>query len=63
MRNRLLALLVATLVHPGLCAQDPDRDGDGLSDFHEVHKYNTDPDNKDSDGDGVTDGDWRERRE
>lgn len=42
---------------------DPDRDRDGLSDFHEVHKYRTDPDKADSDGDGVPDGDWRERRE
>src|SRR5690606_657599 len=35
----------------------------GLSDFQEVHKYLTDPDKKDSDGDGVPDGDWLERRE
>ncbi|MEZ5962790.1 MAG: transglutaminase domain-containing protein [Planctomycetota bacterium] len=42
---------------------DPDSDGDGLSDFHEVHKYLTDPHARDSDGDGVLDGDWRERRE
>ena len=42
---------------------EPDRDGDGLSDFHEIHKYRTDPGKADSDGDGVPDGDWRERRE
>jgi Transglutaminase-like superfamily len=42
---------------------DPDRDGDGLSDFHEIHKHLTDPGKKDSDGDGVPDGDWNERRE
>lgn len=42
---------------------DPDRDGDGLSDFAEEHKYRTDPGRKDSDGDGIPDGDWRERRE
>jgi transglutaminase-like putative cysteine protease len=42
---------------------DPDTDGDGLSDFHEIHKYLTDPAKKDTDGDGVPDGDWKERRE
>ena len=42
---------------------DPDRDGDGLSDFQEVHKYCTNPDSADSDGDGVADSDWHERRE
>jgi beta-lactamase regulating signal transducer with metallopeptidase domain len=40
-----------------------DTDGDGLSDFQEVHKYLTDPMKKDSDGDGTPDGDWNERRE
>ncbi len=42
---------------------DSDRDGDGLSDFQEVHKYFTDPDNRDSDGDDKPDGDLHERRE
>jgi len=42
---------------------DPDRDRDGLSDFHELHKHFTDPRKADSDGDGVPDGDWEERRE
>jgi transglutaminase-like putative cysteine protease len=42
---------------------DPDTDGDGLSNFHEIHKYLTDPAKKDTDGDGVPDGDWKERRE
>ncbi|MGE3173849.1 MAG: transglutaminase domain-containing protein [Planctomycetota bacterium] len=42
---------------------DKDTDRDGLSDFHEVHKYRTDPKKADSDGDGVPDGDWVERRE
>jgi hypothetical protein len=42
---------------------DPDSDRDGLPDFHEVHKYGTDPRKADSDGDGVPDGDWLERRE
>ena len=44
-------------------AADLDSDGDGLSDFHEVHKHRTDPRSADSDGDGVPDGDWFERRE
>ncbi len=49
----------------GLTASDSSRDsdGDGLSDFDEIHKYLTDPMKKDSDGDGVPDGDWNERRE
>jgi protocatechuate 3,4-dioxygenase beta subunit len=34
-----------------------------LSDFQEIHKYLTDPTKKDSDGDGISDGDWNERRE
>ncbi|HKE00495.1 MAG TPA: transglutaminase domain-containing protein, partial [Planctomycetota bacterium] len=42
---------------------DVDTDGDGLSDFQEIHKYFTDPKSADSDGDGVPDGDWNERRE
>lgn len=52
----LIALLLAA-------PSDIDTDGDGLSDFHEVHKYLTDPAQADSDGDGVPDGDWSERRE
>lgn len=42
---------------------DPDTDGDGLSDFQERHKYFTHPQRSDSDGDGIPDGDWDERRE
>lgn len=44
-------------------AGDPDTDRDGLSDFDEIHKYLTDPKQADSDGDGIPDGDWNERRE
>jgi len=44
-------------------ANQSDSDGDGLSDFQEIHKYLTDPSQKDSDNDGVPDGDWNERRE
>src|SRR5262245_28385191 len=40
---------------------DPDTDGDGLSDFHETHKYRTDPRKKDTAGQGVPDGDWQQR--
>ncbi len=43
--------------------KDVDTDKDGLSDFHETHKYFTDPGKADSDGDGLKDGDWNERRE
>lgn len=54
----------ALVLAAGLRAQaEPDRDKDGLSDFAEVHKYLTDPAKADSDGDGIPDGDWRERRE
>jgi len=55
----LLALALAGQKGPG----EPDADKDGLSDFHERHKYFTDPKKADSDGDGVPDGDWDERRE
>jgi hypothetical protein len=44
-------------------ADTSDSDGDGLPDFQEVHKYLTDPNKKDTDGDGISDGDWNERRE
>src|SRR5262249_37535967 len=43
--------------------RDRDEDGDGLSDFQEVHKYGTDPTKKDSAGMGLTDGDRTQRRE
>lgn len=32
-----------------------DSDGDGLSDYDEIHKYGTDPFNPDTDGDGLND--------
>lgn len=40
-----------------------DTDGDGLTDYEEIHKYLTDPNNPDSDSDGIPDGDADERRE
>ncbi|MBL8748972.1 MAG: hypothetical protein JNK78_07420 [Planctomycetes bacterium] len=46
-----------------LAQNEPDADGDGLSDFAEMHKHLTDPAKADTDGDGVPDCDWRERRE
>ncbi|MGH7389311.1 MAG: transglutaminase domain-containing protein [Candidatus Rokuibacteriota bacterium] len=42
---------------------DRDSDGDGLTDFQEIHKYLTDPFRADSDGDGIADGDWQAQRE
>lgn len=56
------------IISGALCAalaagEQVDSDGDGLSDFQEVHKYITDPNNPDTDGDGISDGDWDERRE
>jgi hypothetical protein len=43
--------------------REPDTDGDGLSDFHELHKYRTDPAKKDTVGKGTPDGDQDQRRE
>jgi hypothetical protein len=43
--------------------QETDTDGDGLSDFQEIHKYCTDPNKFSTTGDGVSDGDWDRRRE
>jgi hypothetical protein len=40
-------------------AMDPgiDTDGDGLTDYEELHIYNTDPEDEDTDDDGLNDGD------
>lgn len=54
-------IVVALSVNSG--TTDPDADRDGLSDFQELHKYFTDPNSADSDGDGIPDGEWDERRE
>jgi RNA polymerase sigma factor (sigma-70 family) len=54
---------VSALAGPRAEEADPDSDGDGLSDFHEIHKYHTDPKKKDTAGLGVSDGDWQQRRE
>ena len=60
---RTLMLGLCFFLGGGTMAQDKDADGDGLSDFQEIHKYFTDPKRKDSDGDGLPDADWNERRE
>jgi hypothetical protein len=61
----LASFLSLGLALPGPPPQvaDPDTDGDGLADYHELHKYGTDPAKKDTAGAGVTDGDWQQRRE
>ncbi len=59
----LLTVIQCALVCNVCRASQNDSDGDGLSDFQEIHKYLTDPSKKDTDGDGVSDGDWNERRE
>lgn len=58
-----VTVLLLLCASPATSQADADRDGDGLTDFREIHKHLTDPAKKDSDGDGVPDGDWRERRE
>lgn len=40
-----------------------DLDNDGLTNYEESEKYKTDPWSQDSDGDGLSDFDWDERRE
>lgn len=41
----------------GTDPNNPDTDGDGLTDWEEVYIYGTDPLNRDTDGDGIIDGD------
>ena len=42
---------------------DADVDSDGLTNYEETVKYKTNPYHADSDGDGIPDGEWNERRE
>jgi hypothetical protein len=59
----LLVVLVAVAGAWTAAPPGSDSDGDGLSDFHEIHKYRTDPRKKDTAGKGTPDGDWKQRRE
>src|SRR5262245_66324606 len=59
---KLIVVLVCVGAAPA-GGDDIDSDHDGLPDFQEIHKYFTNPQSADSDGDGVPDGDWHERRE
>lgn len=59
----LLILVSCAFISSVHGANQSDSDGDGLSDFQEIHKYQTNAKKKDSDGDGSPDGDWHERRE
>ena len=70
--RRLVLLAAVTALFAPLCrvaaadgatARDHDTDGDGLSDFLEMHKYRTDPVRKDTAGTGTPDGDAAQRRE
>lgn len=63
MRGMIAPIALALLAPSSVAVASEDSDGDGLSDFLETHKYLTDPSKADSDGDGVPDGDWLERRE
>ncbi len=47
----------------GTLSTTSDTDADGLTDYEEYCKYQTDPTSSDSDGDGIPDADWDERRE
>jgi hypothetical protein len=49
-------LPAAASAAPTLAPSQPDSDGDGLSDADETNVYGTDPENADSDFDGVFDG-------
>lgn len=62
MKRFAASVFLLTCAAPAF-AQDVDSDGDGLSDWQEIQKYFTDPNKADTDGDGVPDGDWNERRE
>lgn len=48
---------------PPVTPKDADSDGDGLSDYAEIHKYGTDPHKRDTAGKGVSDSDWDQRKE
>lgn len=59
-RSAFFILPFLLLLVPGrfvFAAAATDSDGDGLSDYDEIHIYHTDPNNPDTDGDGYSDGD------
>lgn len=47
----------------GTDIENIDTDRDSISDYEEIQKYKTNPLEKDSDNDGMSDSDWDERRE
>jgi hypothetical protein len=63
MRMAFRLLAVSVLLAGPSRAGDVDSDGDGLSDFQEIHKYGSDPKKFSTADDGVPDGDWQRRRE
>src|SRR5579883_870326 len=59
-----IALVAAALAQQSSPpAADPDTDGDGLSDYAEIHKYFTDPQNAHTSNPAKLDGDWEQRKE
>ncbi|WP_294428198.1 InlB B-repeat-containing protein [uncultured Treponema sp.] len=53
---KLFAIWSVSSINPQSAGDTTDTDGDGLTDWDEIHKYYTDPSNKDTDGDGWDDG-------
>jgi hypothetical protein len=61
---RLLGLcIVLSACSKPMLAPNADNDGDGITNFEENVKYQTNPELADSDEDGIPDSDWDERRE
>jgi len=65
MNEHVFTFALVLIAVMSLCtsAAELDSDRDGLSDFQEKYKYFTDPNEADTDSDGIPDGDWHERRE
>lgn len=53
---RILLIVSLIFLLSGCATIDSDRDGDGLTDWDETHKYGTDPTEVDTDGDKLYDG-------
>jgi hypothetical protein len=68
-RSRTAILAALFLFVQGMAPADPpagrdiDSDGDGLADYHELHKYHSDPTKNDTSGTGTPDGGLAQRRE